>query len=281
MPSEYDLKIHENIIADSILAIDTAIHSMKSILSNKSSRINFKIYQAENVNCQNNLDELSIDQIIDLTFSYMNDDCLKGGDTISLIGYILIPTTISTKISSQIHDINNAKVSIANSIAKVKSLYNNSSHYLTLFKSTRFHKRINWKMLNRGISLIKDECPQHLTFYCEQNVVSKSMPKESLIEKLISLKKSNSDDKTHDISVISESDQEEFYIRYPRASRYAVNIYFINKSPKRIICSTPIFVISDNLVPSVFNQSSPRKKRSDAGEYEGPIINSMPVYIKK
>lgn len=70
-------------------------------------------------------------------------------------------------------------------------------------------------------------------------------------------------------------------MRYDREIRHAVNIYTLNdRRPMRVICSTPVFVCSELPLHYSYNVMSVRKKRLDAGDYIGPIIDSLPIYTK-
>ncbi|WP_119343787.1 DNA replication terminus site-binding protein [Facilibium subflavum] len=278
----FKLKKCENKIQQSIAEIDKATTSIQQLLSAQTlnNKAAFNFFYTENTT-HPEPERLSLPTVIDAAFSYMNTDDLAGGDTVTLIGYVFIPIDIAKNVGDLIEQINQAKYKIHQAITEVKALYNGSVHHLNTFKKARFHSRINWKMLNRMISYIDDDQITHMTFYQEQNVVSTPISQEALMKKLSALKKSDQP-MTQDISVIaSYPSQTIFYIRYPRKIRHAVNLYFKGQNtPQRIICSTPIFITQRSDITIRFNDQSSRKKRSDAGNYQGPIIQSLPVYHK-
>ncbi len=277
-PEEFTLKKHENNIHASLTKIDNYSAELIDKIMKSASQVKWHLYYTEGLDCDEQ--EMTLEKLLEMSLSYMNTDALESGHTAVAVGYIDIPKAIKEDVSHYIEIVNREKQSIKEQITSVKALYKGSAHYIQLFKSTRFHKRINWKMLNRHLHMIEDNIT-HMTFYHEKNVVSNKLTQEALLKKLNALKKTDLEI-TKEISCIQHYDASEiFYMRYDREIRHAVNIYTLDdRRPVRIICSTPVFVCSKLPLHYSYNVMSARKKRLDAGEYIGPIIDSLPIYTK-
>ncbi|MFZ9034597.1 MAG: DNA replication terminus site-binding protein [Francisellaceae bacterium] len=280
MVSEFELKKQEQIIEEALRAIDRLLVEIKAgfCLLDEQGQLTSHFFYAENWVTQS-LNDLAPSQALDIVLGYMNDDHLEPGRTRILIGMIQVAKRAESLID-QLQEVNEKKQSIQQAIAVVLQLFKGSKYHLEQFKSRRFHKRINWKMLNRRV-LWLDEPIDHLTFKESKNIVSTKLTKMALLKKLKALKK-DPELRSKEIKIIEQFDESQlFYMRYT-AYRHSVNVFSKEREKSyRLICATPLILFGGAQMTTLsYNEISARKKRSDSGDYGEPIIDSLPIYIR-